>query len=658
MIEVELPDGTIAEFPDGTSNDVIKGALQKRFSAPAPDAKPKAQFAGGMAGAGALGAADTLSFGFGDELGAGLGAASEYIASKITGQEPRSYDEILGRIRDQENRAKETNPGSYLTGQVAGALTGGAGLAKGGVSATANALRAGKGLGRVSLASAKETAALGGLHGYGSGEGVKDRVGKAATGVGTGLLLGGVTPAIASGLAGVVRGAVQPVSALFRPEKAADKALATYLKRSGMTVDDIRASLQSARDDGQDMFTVADALGNTGQRALVPAVRTPNDARQEIFSKLTGRQVGQGDRLSNYMAEAFDAPDTAAQRAAKLQAERSATADTNYTAARQGANPVNLNDAIGEIDTLLGRDPILGETALSAGPLGPRLRALRDQLAKGDEQLIDFDKVLNIKSDLYQQMQRNPQVANDMRGVYSQLDAALENASGGYRSANDTFRQQSKVIDAVDTGKNAVSGRMRSADTIPQFNAMTPEEQAAFRAGYVDPYIARIESTSMSPTTNKARGLITPKTGEEFPAFAAPGKADQLGSRVAREQRMFETSNAALGGSKTADNLADMDEAANFDPAILSNLFSGNWGGAAMSAARQSLNYGKGMPPRAIERVGRSMMETDPALAADVFGRVQQQQMSNDRIKALILSGLLGNNGAGAGRSPNVFKPD
>ena len=33
-IEVELPDGSIAEFPDGTPNDVIKGALQRRFAPP------------------------------------------------------------------------------------------------------------------------------------------------------------------------------------------------------------------------------------------------------------------------------------------------------------------------------------------------------------------------------------------------------------------------------------------------------------------------------------------------------------------------------------------------------------------------------------------------------------------------------------------------
>lgn len=31
MIEVELPDGSVAEFPDGTPQEAIKGALQKRF---------------------------------------------------------------------------------------------------------------------------------------------------------------------------------------------------------------------------------------------------------------------------------------------------------------------------------------------------------------------------------------------------------------------------------------------------------------------------------------------------------------------------------------------------------------------------------------------------------------------------------------------------
>lgn len=34
MIEIELPDGSIAEFPDGTPDDVIRGVLEKQFSGP------------------------------------------------------------------------------------------------------------------------------------------------------------------------------------------------------------------------------------------------------------------------------------------------------------------------------------------------------------------------------------------------------------------------------------------------------------------------------------------------------------------------------------------------------------------------------------------------------------------------------------------------
>jgi hypothetical protein len=37
MTEVELPDGTVVEFPDGMSQDQIKGVLQKKFGAPKAD---------------------------------------------------------------------------------------------------------------------------------------------------------------------------------------------------------------------------------------------------------------------------------------------------------------------------------------------------------------------------------------------------------------------------------------------------------------------------------------------------------------------------------------------------------------------------------------------------------------------------------------------
>lgn len=41
MIEINLPDGSVAEFPEGTSPDVIKGAMQKKFGSPQQPAAPQ-----------------------------------------------------------------------------------------------------------------------------------------------------------------------------------------------------------------------------------------------------------------------------------------------------------------------------------------------------------------------------------------------------------------------------------------------------------------------------------------------------------------------------------------------------------------------------------------------------------------------------------------
>lgn len=590
------------------------------------------------------GAADVMSLGLADELAAAGGALTGI------GGEFMDYDRNLRRERIKQDQRDNSDAVASLAGRITGGVAGGLGLARNGLSATANAVNRGAGLGRVAATSAVEGGALGGAHGFGSGEGLEGRLKSASLGGATGAALGGIAPLAVAGVSKLAGPVVAPVMARVFPEKYAERAIGEGVRRSGMTVDDISAALTRSQADEQGMFNVADAMGNSGQRMLSTAARTPHNERQAVIEGLQARQTGQGDRLSSFMAEAFDAPDTAAQRAASLTAQRTSTANANYGAAKEGASAVNLNNAIDEIDGLLGRDPILGDTALSVGPLGPRLRALRDQLQRDGEQLIDFDRVLNIKSDLYQQMQRNPQVANDMRGVYSALDQSLENASSGYRAANDTFRQQSGVIEAVDAGRNAASGRMRADDTVPAFNAMTPDQQGAFRAGYADPQIARIEAASMSPTTNKARALITPKTGAEFPAFAAPGRADQLRDRIMREQQMFETANQALGGSRTADNLADAAEMSKFDPGVMAKLMRGDPIGALMDGGRRLMGEAQGMPPRVIEQVSRVLMETNPEAARQLLSGGIGRLSRADQMRARLIASMISSGSAGAGR--------
>ena len=655
MIEVELPDGSIAEFPDGTTPDVIKSALRKKFGggnrghSNVPEFvpvgvegyDPKTGEVTKSVGKGqsfGLGAADFTTFGFGDEL-------ASYPGSLISGK-PR--EQVLAEMRAMQSSAQEQNPGSYLAGQVGGGVaqavgTGGAGFGM-------NALRSGAGLGRVAAGTAADGAIYGAAQGAGGGRDLQSRAVGAGLGGVTGLAVGAGAPYAVAGVQAAARPLIAPVMSRIRPQGYAERALADGLRRAGHTPDQIADALQRARADGQDMFNVADAMGHSGQRMLSTVARNPNEMRQPVIDQLTQRQMGQGERLSNTLAEGFGAPDTAAQRAASLKARRTADADANYGAARSSAGFVNLNGALKKVDDLLGRDPILGETALSTGPLGARLKALRDRMQKDGEQLVDFNRVLDLKSDMYQQMKRNPAVSADLRPVYDMLDKALEGASTGYRKANDTFRTQSGVMEAVDTGRGAASGRVRAADNIPTFNAMSPEGQNAFRAGYVDPLIARVESSAAAPTTNKARPLITDKTGQEFPAFAVPGRGDQMGRRIAREQRMFETANTALGGSKTADNLADAAEMAKFDPGVIMNLVQGRPVKAAIDAVARLVKELQGMSPGVVERLARMLLETSPQVARGMLIGAGTRQAAADGRRALANAILRNMGGVGGAR--------
>lgn len=636
VFEVQGPDGALYEIQAPDQATAVK-AFQGYTAAPVqvdpktmqPPGVPAYQPPGvagydpqsgnvqqyGKAGSAAMGAADATTMGWGDEL-------ASYLGSVLSGV-PR--DQVLQEMRGNASQAQSENPGSYLAGQVGGGLA--QGLATGGAGFGANAARTGGTLGSVALGGLADGGILGGLYGAGSANGdLTDRAKGALVGGGVGALAGGLTPYVVSGVTSAVKPLIAPVMARLQPQQYADAALAEALSRSGRTPDEIAQALAAAQQDGQGMFTVADAMGNAGQRVLSTAARNPHEGRQALVEALQARQMGQGDRLSNALAEGFDAPDTATQRIASLMNARSTVAEANYAAARQGAGPVDVSGAIAAADNILtpGVNRVASPSGVANDSLESAVQRARSLLTDGQSQITDFNSVLRAKQDIADQIATAVRAGQNNRArvlgqINNQLDSALEASSPGYRQANDAFRMQSGVIDAVDAGRGAASGRTRAADNIGNFNAMTADQQQAFRAGYVDPTIARVESSAIAPTTNKARFLMTEKTGQEFPAFAAPGRADQLGNRVAREQRMFETANAALGGSKTADNLADAADLNKFDPSIMTNLLKGRPVAAVISALTKVLNESRGMPASVLARLSRSLMETDPIAARELL---------------------------------------
>lgn len=574
----------------------------------------------GRAGSAAMGAADMAGMGFGDEAAAGLG----YLIDKLPGGKGDSYSDILKEVRSNQNAAYEDHPGYYIGGMAGAGLAGGAALARSGLSLGARAAETGQGLLRTAMGSAADGAIAGAVQGAGSGQDVNSRIAGATVGGVTGGLVGAGAPYAVTAATAAGKSLAAPLMARLRPEGYANAAIGEAMRRSGSDPQKVMAALTDARADNQPVYTVADALGLTGQRLASTVSRVPHEARQEFIEALNARQAGQGRRVTNALSEAFDAPDSAAARSTALASARDTEANQLYGQARKRAGPVDVSPAVKAIDEVLlpGVHSIARpNNQIVHDSIEGALSRVRSMITDGRSNLTDFNAVFRAKLDLDDMITKAENQGAGNRAHYlgkvqNKLDQTLADASPAYAKARDAFAAASKRIEAVDAGKKAAT-RGRSEDTLAVYNAMTPEEQAAFRVGYADPLIQQAQGAAVG--VDKSRPLISDATGVEFAAIPQPGKGARLWNQLGREKQMFETRNAATGGSKTADNLADMADMTQFDPSIMGSLLRGKIVPAAGAAIAKALNEAKGLPPSVLSRVAKALMETDPQVARDVL---------------------------------------
>jgi hypothetical protein len=214
--------------------------------------------------------------------------------------------------------------------------------------------------------------------------------------------------------------------------------------------------------------------------------------------------------------------------------------------------------------------------------------------------------------------------------VARELDAALETASPAYRGANDDFARASRVIGAVDEGAEMARPSTRASDNVARFGAMTPDEQAAARSGYGDRQMARVEAQA-GPFTNRARPFTSAKSTMERGALALdPGLLDR---RIGRENTMFETSRQALGGSQTADNLADAAESAGYDSNAIVNLITGNFGTGARQILQAVTGAARGQNEETRRIITRALMSQNPG---EVLAKASQTVKSDATRRAIV----------------------
>jgi hypothetical protein len=526
-------------------------------------------------------------------------------------------DQIMGDSR------KNTGMLGTATEILGGGVTG-AGLASGGAT-FGRMLAPEAGLLARTGASAADAAAIGGFSGAMEGNGLAERGENALKGAAIGGIAGGVLPTAMT----IGGAALSPITSFVRaranPTGFGYSQVARAASESGMNGQQIVQRITDAANEGQGMFTAADAMGNAGQRLLSSTARAPGQARTDVVDFLNSRQAGQGRRISNALAEGFDSPQTAAQTEARLTAQRGADADTAYTTVRNDAGRVDVTPALNNLDRVIGTQP--GQVLTPANDsIEAVLTPYRQRLARVNPD--DFEAVQRIRGDMSDaaetamrggQGNRARLIGNAVR----QLDAAMENASNGYRAANAQFAQASRDINAVNSGRQAAT-RGRTEDIIPEFQAQSPAGQGAYRAGYVDPLIQQAQGAAFG--VNKARPLINDAFQAEAGAMA-PGNP-LMQRRIGREDTMFQTRNAAMGNSKTAENLAD-DAALGLDPTVVGSLItqvgSGNFGGALRTMLGAGQNMLTGNTPAVRQAVADILLTRGGNVNAAQFQRMLDQ---------------------------------
>jgi len=589
------------------------------------------------------------------------------MAKRGTFDPTEGYAYAKARQDMMRDKYRDEHPIADAIGNAAGGITTGAGLANNGLTL----VKAGQGLLPRAAAMAGEGAAYGGITGFNEGDGIEGRLKGAGQGAALGGAIGGALPAVGAAGKAALSPVISNIAARWNPEGAARARLVRALSESGQTSSDVAQKVSDAAGSGQGVYTLADALGSPGQNLLSTVARAPGEGRTAVTNFLEGRQAGQANRVASQIDEALGVNGTAKQATQRLFQEGDEAARPLYDKAMQ-VGPV-WDDRIQQFLD----DPIMKQ-GLATGVKIQRLNALAkgEKFNPHDYAIIDFDAagepifggVPNMRTlqagkiglDKLVEEHSDPvtgrmtQMGSAINGVRKAFLAKLNDYNPAYREANAAYAGPAQAREAIEAGRD-MARTGRAADNLADFGALSPINQQAARIGYADATNQGIERGAQG--VNAARKFTSDKSQAELPALSLfngpyrPGQADTLSQRLGREMDMFETRRIALGGSRTADNLAN-EEAAGIDPRIFWNALHGNFVKAGANAIHASGNALTGNTPAVRSALAQLLLRSgDQGSIAPMLNAIQSELASRQALAAALSQGVVSGVGNRAGQN-------
>jgi len=623
--QARLPPGFVLDTQDAPP---ITGALPPGFVLDGPAQPEKPGVLDTALGA-VRQAARGATFGFGDEIAAGVGATAAAALGR-PGTWSENYDAALAHNRERDKAFEAQHPYLSLGAQVAGAVA----------NPVSRLSAAGSLPARVGMNSLIN-AGLGGVAGFGEGEGgFHNRMGSAGTGAAGGALIGAVVPAVGA-LASAGARKAAPLLGLNVAETDAKRTLVEALRNAGSTVDDVKMRLDPVT--GQPM-ALADVGGENVLGLAQYVGRKPGagmSAARDFVEQRGG--LNQSARLEAEIKRAINAQDFTAERDALLKS-RSTAAAPLYEKAFSTVVPKQdqadavmrfVKDPIGqealqkgmrilELEHLAAGtkfDPkaygVMREGATAAQPTmrpavgmpgtmpaspGVQVPLPAPPPSGGGKWVLEPDKVPNLR--LFDAVKRGyDEIVEGFRNDYGKLQLdqygrAVNNARAVYTGtlrqmfpeygdALNAWAGPSKGLDAMNLGARVLRGD--ADETSKAIAQLSPSEKDMFRIGVARALTDKVQTAGDTRDMTKLRQLWGSQSVRErvAAAFDDPKEFQKFGDFMDREMNMALTNQAVdpRAGSITAKVLMRDQQPSPSGPwfnAAL-NLVRGNPGAAALN---------------------------------------------------------------------------
>lgn len=590
-IKVPMPDGTIAEFPEGTSPEVIEKVKQRKAAraAPAPQRAP--------------GMLQTAIRGFGQ--GVTYGGADEAIAAIESGAGVMPYGRSIEEQRRERESMQRANPLTYGVSEFAGALMSPNLFGKASaVTSTGGRLLSQAGLGGT-------TGAIQG--------GLEAQPGDRISGAVSGGTMGAATGPVFGAAMDFARGARSVMGRAFNPNepRVASQEVLGAMREAGVTGDQLRQQILTGRPD--EVRPLGMMMGQSGQmaaeRAAIGGGRA-GDITRDVSQEILG---GSGARVMSVVNEMTGGDRQFTQDILKKYEKlRNQNASELYGGAR--AVGIVPDDEI--VNTIVG-DPLLRSLYKKAQVNAQRQEGLKlPDLVDKNGNLIPnaypsvaaLDYLLRAVRTKKDQAFRNGDVnASGIKALFDTLDTRVKDLVPEYRTARARFVEDSELIKLSELGQRFIN--MSESDRKVALRALDPEKQRIVRDTARDALYNRLATMD---DASLARSLTGTKQNRDLLEFvaASPEQAAEAVLRIKQERQLREfASNINPNiGSRTArtsaaagagvDQLARTEQVAQFA--------MGNAASRFMTLLNLAGGRLRGLTPNVREDMAKMLTEMNP----------------------------------------------